>query len=147
MPDISLLVKIAEFFDVSILEIINGERKSEPMEKKVKEVADAMSDYATAEKEILLKRAKIISIIGLLSILAALAMETFYPDSGIPIYESVKGTCFGFAVGALITMVLYTTGIIAKIRRKKLKYMKAIAAVCFAAVAVFIIAAVFATIQ
>ena len=36
MPDISLLVKIAEFFDVSILELINGERKSECMEKEVK---------------------------------------------------------------------------------------------------------------
>ena len=29
MPDISLLVDIAEFFNVSIPEIINGERKSE----------------------------------------------------------------------------------------------------------------------
>ena len=28
MPDISLLVEIAEYFDVSIPEIINGERKS-----------------------------------------------------------------------------------------------------------------------
>lgn len=146
MPDISLLVKIAEFFDVSILEIINGERKSEPMEKEVKEVAEAMSDYVTAEKEILLRRAKIISIIGLLSLLAALAMETLCPDSGIPIYESVKGICFGFAVGALITMVLYTTGVLAKIRKKKRKYMKAIAAFCFAAVVVFLIMAVLASV-
>ena len=51
MPDISLLVKIAEFFDVSILEIISGERKSERMEKEVKEAAEAMSDYVTAEYE------------------------------------------------------------------------------------------------
>lgn len=34
MPDISLLVDIAGFFNVSIPEIINGERKSEIMEKK-----------------------------------------------------------------------------------------------------------------
>ena len=40
MPDISLLVDIAEFFNVSIPEIINGERKSEIMEKEVKEVAE-----------------------------------------------------------------------------------------------------------
>ena len=33
MPDISLLVEIAEFFDVSIPEIIKGERKSESMRK------------------------------------------------------------------------------------------------------------------
>ena len=146
MPDISLLVKIAEFFDVSILEIINGERKSESMEKEVKEVAEAMSDYVTAEKELLLKRAKIISIVGLLALLVALTMEGFCYDSGIPIFESVKGICFGFAVGALITMVFYTTGILAKIRRKKIKHMKIIAAFCFAVVAVFIIAAIFASI-
>lgn len=146
MPDISLLVKIAEFFDVSILEIINGERKSERMEKEVKEVAEAMSDYVTAEKEILLKRAKIISIVGLLSLLAGLAMENYCYDSGIPIYESIKGICFGFAVGALITMVFYTTGILAKIRKKKIKYMKAIAVLCFAVVAVFIIASIFASV-
>lgn len=146
MPDISLLVKIAEFFDVSILEIINGERKSECMEKEVKEVAEAMSDYSAAEKALLLKRAKIISIIGLLSLLVGLAMESFCYDSGIPIYESVKGICFGFAVGALITMVFYTTGILTKIRKKKIKYMKPIAVFCFAVLAVFIIAAVFASV-
>lgn len=146
MPDISLLVKIAEFFDVSILEIINGERKSEYMEKEVKEVAEAMTDYVTAEKELLLNRAKIISIIGLLSLLVGLAMETLCHDSGIPIYESVKGICFGFAVGALITMVFYTTGLLAKIRKKKIKYMKAIAVFCFAVVAVFIIVAILASV-
>lgn len=40
MPDISLLVELAEFYDVSIPEIIDGERKSESMEKEVKEVAE-----------------------------------------------------------------------------------------------------------
>ena len=43
MPDISLLVNIAEIFNVSIPEIINGERKSEIMEKEAKKVAEAMS--------------------------------------------------------------------------------------------------------
>ena len=58
MPDISLLVNIAEIFNVSIPEIINGERKSEIMEKETKKVAEAMSDYATAEKAVVLKRVK-----------------------------------------------------------------------------------------
>ena len=31
MPDIGMLVEIAEFYDVSIPEIINGERKSESL--------------------------------------------------------------------------------------------------------------------
>ena len=38
MPEISLLVEISEFFDVSIPEIINGERKSEIVNEEAKEV-------------------------------------------------------------------------------------------------------------
>ena len=37
MPDISLLTELAEFFDVSIPEIIDGERKSENMKEELKE--------------------------------------------------------------------------------------------------------------
>ena len=55
MPDISLLIEIADFFDVSIPEIINGERKSEKMDEEVKEVAEKLSDYADAEKVNIIK--------------------------------------------------------------------------------------------
>ena len=54
MPDISLLVEIAEILDASIPEIINGERKNEDMEKEVREVAEKLSDYADEEKKLLL---------------------------------------------------------------------------------------------
>ena len=67
MPDISLLVEIADFYDISIPEIINGERKSEKMNEEVKEVAKTMSDYARAEKEAIVKNIRIISVIGLVS--------------------------------------------------------------------------------
>ena len=95
MPDISLLVNIAEIFNVSISEIINGERKSEIMEKEVKKVVEAMSDYATAEKAIVLKRVKAASIIGLVALIIGLIMESICYDSMIPIYESIKGICLG----------------------------------------------------
>ena len=127
MPDISLLVDIAEFFNVSIPEIINGERKSEIMEKEVKEVAEAMSNYAGAEKSVILKRVKLISIIGLISLVIGLVMEAINYDSMIPIYECMKETCLGFGVGALATMVLYTTGILEKIKNRKSKQMKIVA--------------------
>ena len=140
MPDISLLVEIADYFDVSIPEIINGERKSEVMEKEVKEVAEMLSDYAGEEKTALLKKTRIISIVGLISLLTGLFMESISIKSIIPIYECVKGICRGLAVGALITMVLYTTGILARIKAKKSKQMKLLAIVCFVVLAVCIIA-------
>ena len=87
MPDISLLVNIAEIFNVSISEIINGERKSEIMKKEVKKVVEAMSDYATAEKAIVLKRVKAASSKGLAALIIGLIMESICYDSMIPIFS------------------------------------------------------------
>ena len=146
MPDISLLVDIAEFFNVSIPEIINGERKSEIMEKEVKKVAEAMSNYAGAEKSVILKRVKLISIIGLISLVIGLVMEAINYDSMIPIYECMKRTCLGFGVGALATMVLYTTGILEKIKNRKSKQMKIVAIFCSGIIAICIIVSLILTI-
>lgn len=150
MPDISLLVDIAGFFNVSIPEIINGERKSEIMEKEVKEVAEAMSNYAGAEKSVILKRVKLISIIGLISLVIGLViglvMGAINYDSMIPIYECMKGTCLGLGVGALATMVLYTTGILEKIKNRKSKQMKIVAIFGSGIIAICIIVSLILTI-
>ena len=45
MPDISLLAELAELYDVSIPEIIDGERKSENMNEEIKETVLKLSDY------------------------------------------------------------------------------------------------------
>ena len=50
MPDISMLIDIAELYDVDIREIIDGERKEEDMNSEVKEVAEKMVDYSMMEK-------------------------------------------------------------------------------------------------
>lgn len=49
MPDIGMLVEIADFYDVSIPEIINGERKSESMDRETRETAAAMAEYSRNE--------------------------------------------------------------------------------------------------
>ena len=50
MPDISMLVEIAEFYEVDIREIIDGERKSENMNDEVKVTILAVEDYADKQK-------------------------------------------------------------------------------------------------
>ena len=49
MPDVGLLIEIADFFEVDIREIIDGERKSENMDKE-KETLKKVAEYADAEK-------------------------------------------------------------------------------------------------
>ena len=57
MPDLSILIQIAEFYDVEIKEILDGERKGGIiMDKEWKETLTKVADYNTLEKE---KAAKI----------------------------------------------------------------------------------------
>ncbi len=119
MPDISLLVEIAEFFDVSIPEIIKGERKSESMQVEVKEVADTMSDYAIAEKEKLIKSIRNMSIIGLI----ALVIYMVLGETGVYDRNSLFRYTYGISEALIYVTVLmfplYTTGLLSKIRIKK----------------------------
>ncbi len=141
MPDISLLVLIAELFGVSIPEIIDGERKCSQVNEETKEVAKTMSNYAGAEKALLLKRMVVINVIGLVALLAGLIMESVSPDSKVYIYEAVKGMCFGFSVGTMAVMILYTTGALAKLKEKRGKQMKRAAAFLAVILAFTLIAA------
>ena len=62
MPDISMLVDIAEMYEVDVREIIDGERMSDNMTSEVKEVAIKMADYSKMEKNTMLKWIKTLSV-------------------------------------------------------------------------------------
>lgn len=63
MPDISMLVYLAEFYDVDVREIIDGERKSEIMNKEVKETLEKVADYSEAISAKSMKRGVITMLI------------------------------------------------------------------------------------
>lgn len=51
MPDISLLIELADFYDIEIRELLSGERKRETMDPDMKETLVMVADYTKAEKE------------------------------------------------------------------------------------------------
>lgn len=55
MPDLSVLIQIAEFYEVEVKEILDGERKGEIMDKELKETLSKVADYNSLEKEKVLK--------------------------------------------------------------------------------------------
>ena len=61
MPDISILVEIAGFYDVSIPEIVQGERKSEIMDKETRETAVALAKYS--QNEVKIGKYKVVGIL------------------------------------------------------------------------------------
>lgn len=121
MPDISILVDIADYYDISIPEIINGERKSEIMNEEERKIAKTMSDYATTEKEKIFKEMKIQSIMGV----CALVLYWILHETDAYIYsdalEKLTGYCETLVSVSVIMMAAYTTGSLSKLRSKSWK--------------------------
>lgn len=119
MPDISLLVDIAEIFDVSIPEIINGERKNEIMEKEVKETVLNLTDYSEAMNQKIKGRLLVLTIIAIIGMIAFLIIEITGLDTPESVYERVAGAGLGLDCGILIVLALYLSGILGKIKAKR----------------------------
>ena len=124
MPDLSILVELADFYDVDIRDIIDGERKGEDMNKEEKERLQLVADYAETEKNTLLMRLRIFSIVGLISLIAGLTMMVISRDNNLPVYDYVIGTLMGVAIGALLVAVFYSTGVLENMRKRKRTLMK-----------------------
>ena len=56
MPDISVMIELADFYDIDIRELLRGERKSEQMDENLKETLVMVADYTDAEKAKILKK-------------------------------------------------------------------------------------------
>lgn len=122
MPDISILVDIADYYDISIPEIINGERKSEIMNEEERKIAKTMSDYATTEKEKIFKEMQIQSIMGV----CALVLYWILHETDAYIYSDALGKLTGYCETlvsvSVIMMAAYTTGSLSKLRSKSWKF-------------------------
>lgn len=124
MPDLSILVELADFYDVDIRDIIDGERKGEDMNKEEKERLQLVADYAETEKNTLLMRLRIFSIVGLVSLIAGLTMMVISRDNNLPVYDYLMGALMGVAIGALLVAVFYSTGVLENMRKRKRTLMK-----------------------
>lgn len=97
MPDIGMLVEIADFYGVSIPEIISGERKSEIMNQETRDTAVAMAEYS--RNEVKTGKQKVIgilmSVFGVFIIVSALMI---FPN------ESSWGSIYS-VLGSMVLIV------------------------------------------
>jgi len=117
LPDISLLVELADFYDVDVRELIDGERKSEMMNEEVREVASKMADYADEQRSRLLIWVRCISLAGVILMAFVLGLQTFDYEPGI-----VSFICYVLSVVAFIVMVilaLHTNEMLEKLVKRK----------------------------
>lgn len=114
MPDISMLVELAEFYELSITEIIDGERKSEKMNEEVKEAALKISDYSAFMDKNVRNSLFWFTIIALIGTISFAIIEVFDLATPNSIYEGIAAAGIGLSLGMLICMAIYLSGVIGK---------------------------------
>lgn len=119
MPDISLLIELADFYDVSIPEIVNGERKSGKMNEEVKEVAKTLSTYADSEKESLIEKIRNQSIIGVIALLVYYILDVSGIHEKYTVLEYLATYSLTLVFVTPIMILIYTTGVMEKVRKNK----------------------------
>ena len=121
MPDLSILVELADYYDVDIREIINRERKSENMNDEMKDTLEQVAQYSKEEKEKLKK--------GMMGVTFGAAILSFFahlldvtngfnviPESSC---KNMIDFASGFSLAILVMIILYLSGILEKISKCK----------------------------
>ena len=82
MPDLDILIEISDYYEVDLREILNGERKSDNMDKEIKETVLQAVDYTNTETERYNKRVRICNGIALFLVLSyTLIKDTSFYDN------------------------------------------------------------------
>ena len=129
MPDIDILIELADFYDVDIREIIEGERKVENMDSKTKETLKKVAEYADAEKRKLKSKMLNMSIGTFIFLFMCCLSETgifnFLPiEPNKQINDFLRGFSLVLAMAILGLNILHLCGFLDKVRECKFKIFR-----------------------
>lgn len=123
MPDFDLVIEMANYYDVSIEEILDGERKNEMIDKQTEQTMKKVADYENQEKIRLSRRmcGLFLAAIAALVVYAVLEIQGL-ADSGV--YEDIASFALGLVFGVLLVGALFTSRYGAKLRAMKRRLLR-----------------------
>lgn len=122
MPDLSILVELADYYQVEIREILDGERKSENMDQETKDTLMKVAAYTDAEKKKLKTKILDMSVAALIMFIFYMLLDLTNGFGVIPAgpCQNIADFTLGLTLGCLILNILYLCGLLDKIRAWKL---------------------------
>ena len=118
LPDLDILMEMADYYEVDLRELLDGERKSEKMNKELEETVLKVADYSNEEKQKLTKRMHWLFIGGFIA--AVIYMVLVFTDHSD---NFLGGMCLGITFGMMIVGVIMTSKYAAKIRAYKMRLL------------------------
>ncbi len=101
LPDLDILVEMADYYEIDLRELLDGERKSEKMNEELKETVLKVAEYSNSEKEVKRKKLNKYFIIGGICLLLVIFDHQFDLLSLIfndPIDDFAAGAVTGLGI-------------------------------------------------
>ena len=115
MPDISILVEIADYYQLDVREILNGERAAElPQDGSA---LKGVAEYADKETEKMAVRARIYAILGICGIVTYGIIKALGSTESI-ICRVIASVSMILVYAALASSLIYTSGRLQTLQRK-----------------------------
>lgn len=118
LPDLDLLIEMADFYKVDLRELLDGERKEDKMDKELEETVLKIADYSQEEKEKINQRMNLLFIAGLIASL--INMYLIYMDMAVNFFG---GLCAGICTGMMVVGIIMTSKNASKIKAFKLRLL------------------------
>lgn len=119
LPDLDILIEMADYYGVELKEILNGERKSEKMNEELKETVLKVAEFSNEDKRKLTERMNKLFIAGLVA--AVIYIILFFTDNADNL---IGGLSLGITFGMMIVGVIITSKNVTKIRKMKMRIVK-----------------------
>lgn len=123
LPDLDLLIQIADYYEVELGELLDGERREQVVDKELENTVRKVADYSNEEKKKLARRMCVLMVAGVAAFTAYLVLDAM----GITehaVWGKVADTALGFAYGIMLVGVLYISGYLRKWKAVERRLMK-----------------------
>lgn len=118
LPDLDILIEMADYYGIELRELLDGERKSEEMNKELEETVLKVVEYSNEDKLKVTKRMHLLFIGGFIA--AVLYMILLFTDHAD---NFLGGMCLGITFGMMIVGVIMTSKYATKIRNYKMRIL------------------------
>ena len=109
-----ILIEMADYYEVDLRELIDGERKSEKMNEELKETVLKVAEYSNEEKKRSTRIVLIFFVLGIIALILNIAIKFMELQENFFV-GFLEGSTISLAIGAMGLGILYVTGILCKV--------------------------------
>lgn len=122
LPDLDLLIEMADFYQVDLRELLNGERKSEQMDQEMKETVLQVAEYSNEEKKRITRTVLVYLLVGIVALIISTVLKFVKPEGGFW-WGFLDGACTGLMFWSLLMGILYATGSLTQVKAFKMRLL------------------------